>query len=505
MTRPGPARGGRLALALGAFAYAGLLFARYRSVPDGLVNDTAEEMLKGLALVEQRRFEVMTSALGYSAETLWLYVMGLSGRLLGPSVAAAVVPSAIAAVLTVVSVTLIVRELEPASPVASAFLVAAGSPWLYHYGRSGLRVAAAALFCALTGLLVGHACRRPPHPRLFFFAGAVAALGTYVYTACRALPVAVLAAVAWLVLRAAPEKRPAARRAAGAALLGTLLFSLPNLALLASRPREFLDRGRYVYVGSARDQIENTLATLTLPFGYPAAYRGQAGTGANFDADGVSATFSAAGLNPMAPWITLLVALGLVRTLRRGPDGLAVFLLGMLAIVLVVLAPAGPSLSRFLVLAPVLLVLAGRGAAMLATFLPWRAVVPLALGFAGAWEIGAYFRALGGPAPPPFVARAATEMGERARPASAAGPVLCVVSRDASVVRYLSHGTATLVVEFFGRPFDRRAATPGTEITSLLVERNPAFDGWAPDGFAESPVPGHSRFLERRATRPTGP
>ncbi len=499
------ARRDRLALAAAALGYAALLLYRFRTVPDGLVNDTAEEMLKGLALVEQHRLEVMTTTLGYSAETLWLYVMGLSASLLGPTVAAAVLPSAVAAVLTAVSVSLLVRELEPEAPAASAFLLAAGSAWLFHYGRSGLRVAAAALFCALTGLLLSRACRAPARPRAFFLAGAAAALGTYVYTTCRALPVAVLAAAVWNSFRAGPESRPEARRAAGAALLGIFLFSLPNLASLATHPHEFLERGRYVYVGSAHDRVANTLATLAVPFGFPDAYRGLSGTGPAYDADGVSATFTAAGMNPVPLWVTLLAAVGLATTVRRWRDPSSVFLLGLLVLVLAVLAPAGPSLSRLLILAPVLLALAGRGAASLGRFVPGRAAVPALVALGGAFSIGAYFKALGGSEPPPFVAVAATAIGERARSAAARGPVACVVSRDANVVRYLAHGTPTSVVEFYGVPFDARAAAPGPGVATVIVERNRAFDAWTPDGFQERPAPGPGRVLERKATPPSGP
>jgi 4-amino-4-deoxy-L-arabinose transferase-like glycosyltransferase len=497
VTVSAPDRRDRLALGAAALGYAGLLLYRFRSVPDGIVNDTAEEMLKGLALVEGRRLEVLTSTLGYSAETLWLYVMGLSATLLGPTAAAAVIPSAVAAVLTAVAVALLVRELEPEASLATGFLLAAGSPWLFHYGRSGLRVAAAAFFCALTGLLVARATRVGARPRAFFFAGAVAALGAYVYTTCRALPIAVVAAAVSHALRAAPENRRESRRAAGAAFLGIFLFSLPNLAFFAIHPKEFLERGRYVYVGGAGDRAANVRATLALPFGFPDAYRGQAGTGAAYDADGVSATYSAAGLNPVPLWVTLLSGVGLIKILRMKWEGPEAFLLGMLALVLAVLAPAGPSLSRLLILLPLLLALAGFGIAALRRFLPRRAFLLTFLAVGGAFSIGSYFKALGGPDSPPFVARSATAIGERARLAAKAGPVSCVVSRDANVVRYLAYGTPTDVVEFYGVPFDPRRAAPGPDVATVLVERNPAFDAWTPDGFRETPFPGRARLLER--------
>jgi len=487
----------RLALGAATFAYAGLLLYRYRTVPDGLVNDTAEEGLRGLILLEERRAEVLTFVLGNSAETPWLYVAGLSAKLLGPSVLALVLPSVLAAAATAAAVALLVRALEPEASLATGFLLAAGSPWLFHYGRSGLRVAAAALFCTLTGLLLARACQAPERPRAFFAAGAVAALGAYIYTTARVLPVTLVAAVAWLALRAAPRDRPAARRAALMTFAGALLFSLPNLAFLAAHPREFLERGRYVYVGGAGERAANVRATLALPFGFPDAYRGQAGNGAAFDADGVSATFSESGLDPIPFWVTLLAGIGLVRMLRRPWDGPAVFLLGTLVLALAVLAPAGPSLSRLLIVAPILLALAGRGTAALRRLVPSRAAVPIVLAACGAWGIGTYFRALARPDPPPFVAQAATALGEHARTAAAKGPVSCVVSRDANVVRYLAHGTPTTVVEFFGVPFDPQRAAPRPDVATVLVERNPAFDAWTPDGFRETPLPGRARLLER--------
>jgi hypothetical protein len=174
-----------------------------------------------------------------------------------------------------------------------------------------------------------------------------------------------------------------------------------------------------------------------------------------------------------------------------------VFLLGTLVLALAALAPAGPSLSRLLVVAPILLALAGRGTAALGRLVPSRSAIPIVLAACGAWGIGTYFRALARPDPPPFVAQSATAIGERARSAAAKGPVSCVVSRDANVVRYLAHGTPTTVVEFFGVPFDRRRAAPRPEVTTVLVERNPAFDAWTPDGFRETPFPGRTRLLER--------
>jgi hypothetical protein len=73
-----------LIVAIGAAYLGALLYARDR-VPAGLNNDTAEEALRGLYLVEGRHFEVMTFSLGHSAETLYLYLIGASVKLFGPT------------------------------------------------------------------------------------------------------------------------------------------------------------------------------------------------------------------------------------------------------------------------------------------------------------------------------------------------------------------------------------------------------------------------------------
>jgi hypothetical protein len=86
-------------------------------------------------------------------------------------------------------------------------------------------------------------------------------------------------------------------------------------------------------------------------------------------------------------------------------------------------------------------------------------------------------------------------MGERAREAAARGPVLCVVTGSANVVRFLAHGTQTRVLEFWDRPFDPREAESAGPAVTVLVERSPRFRGWTPAGFAEGDRP-DERYAE---------
>src|ERR1035438_7063510 len=69
-------------VAIFAAYLAALIYAR-NSVPDGINNDVAEEALRGLYLVLGHHFEVVTFAVGNSAETLYLYLVGAAAALVG--------------------------------------------------------------------------------------------------------------------------------------------------------------------------------------------------------------------------------------------------------------------------------------------------------------------------------------------------------------------------------------------------------------------------------------
>ena len=490
----------RLALGAAALGYAALLLFRYRSVPDGLVNDTAEEALRGLLLIEQRRLEVLTFVLGNSAETLWLYVLGISGKVLGPSVLAIVLPSALAAATTVVLLTLLVRAIVPDAPLPLPFLLAAGSPWLFHYGRSGLRAITAPLFVAATALLLARASRDPSGRPAFFWVGVAAGASVYGYTAGRLVPVALLCALAtvWATTR---ERRREWLRGAGVALLGLFAVSIPNFVEMASHPREFLARGSYVAVASEAGRVRNVLATALLPFDYPARYGLIWGDDHVFD--GVSAGLAGSGVNPVPLVTGLLFAGGLVWRLRRERDPASLFLAFLLSLAIVFLGPAGPSLTRLLVVLPVYVLFASLGALALARGPRARAALLGVLALFGAASILRYFARQSDPdrAARQDVAAAQTAMGERARGAAARGPVLCVVKESANVVRYLAHGTAVAVIEFYRRPFDVREVLPELPVRTILVERDPLFAPWHPPGYVESgPQDPAFRILENTAS-----
>jgi hypothetical protein len=104
-----------------------------------------------------------------------------------------------------------------------------------------------------------------------------------------------------------------------------------------------------------------------------------------------------------------------------------------------------------------------------------------------------------------YVASVQTAMGERARDAATNGPVLCVVTESANVVRYLAHGAPVTVVEFYQRPFDPREAEPAAAVRTLFVEASPRLAAWHPDGWAEAGGDASFRVLAPAVTPRTGP
>lgn len=503
MTDSAPGRRGRLALAGATLAYAAALLYRFRTAPDGLVNDQAEELLRGLLLVGERRLEVLTFTVGNSAETLWLYVLGLSASLLGPSVLALVLPSVLAAAATAWATARFFVVRRPDAPWWIPFLLAAGSPWLFAYGRSGFRAITAPLFLALAALLLQHGEGRPGKAWPWAAAGGVVGLSLYGYTAARLLPLALAAAFAVALVRDRAGRRARAR-AALACAAGFAAVSIPNLVFLARHPVAFFVRGGYSVIGDTEGKVRNVLATLALPLHYPDRYRFVWGDAHVLDA--YSASVTGSGVDPVPLVAGLLAAIGLVVTLRRDRDLPAVFLVATHASAVVFLGPLGPSLTRLLVLVPVFVFYAAVGILELAktprsrlaagTVLAVLAIVSLAGTVSRLSDPGRRARE--------YVGEAQTAMGERARGLAASGRVLAVVSDNASVVRALAWATPTTVVEFRRRPFDVREVLPALEARTLLVETYAVFEPWHPPGFVEAPSP-DPRWRELAASPEAAP
>src|SRR4029077_20016446 len=142
---------GVVLLAIGL--YVGALALWREQTPQGIHNDTVEEAQRGIYLIEGRHVEVITFAIGNSAETLYLYLLGAAISLLGPTTLAIQIVSWASALAVIALGVGLVRRLEPAMPLWASVLLFTSSLWLFHYARAGLRAIAAPVvllaFCAL--------------------------------------------------------------------------------------------------------------------------------------------------------------------------------------------------------------------------------------------------------------------------------------------------------------------------------------------------------------------
>lgn len=448
------------------------------TVPAGLNNDAAEETLRGIYLIEQGRFEPITSVVGIPQETLYEYVGGAVAKTFGTTTLAIQATSWCAALACLALFALLVRRIEPSLPPWMSLLLAGSSIWLFHYARSGLRAISAPFFLLAVALLLDRA-ERDEKPRAVAIAcGAALALSLYAYTSCRVLVVA-LAAHAAIGLLTDRERRPGRLRAYGWIAAGFLVVSLPNLLLFAKSPADYLLRGSYVMPPTAGIALRNTLSSLVAPLWYSETYRTLAGPTHIFD--GVSAGLTSAGIDPVSPLVALAMIFGGVAAWRRRREGIVRYLLLVWAVALLSLGPAGPSLTRLLILLPVFLALAALGiGSALGRWPRLTPAVAVVLLVVAGLTARAYFGTFAGhDVSQQYFSPVATPMGERARTLALQGKrCMCVVAKDANVLRYLTHDAATLVHvdEFFQRPLDERALPIATFAPQvLLVDRSDRF------------------------------
>jgi hypothetical protein len=467
-----------IACAILAVWFAAVMYARDR-VPPGLSNDAAEEALRGIYLVEGHHWEVITFSVGNSAETLYLYWMGALIRVLGPTTLVlhlACWPFALAIIWMIWKLTQrLVDTVPPRVPV----LTAAASLWLFHYARSGLRAITAPFFLAAIALLLDRVERRPLDRWAGLLCGAVLGLSVYGYTSARVLPIAFLGYAAFRVIRQRAEWKAALLRY-GAVAAGAAATSIPNILFFLQKPAEFLGRGNYVMVGSAVDRALHVLWTALLPWYYPDLYRNIEAPA--YQSDVVSAALMAAGQSPVNIVMAAAMLAGFWRARRLLDRPVAGFLLAAWVAATLLLGIAGPSLTRLLIVLPVYLVLAALGFGYAMEVAPrLRALVPLAIMAVAVVDGYSYVSNVASQVV--YSGTAATPMGQTAAAMAAQGHrVLCVLSKDASVVRLLTHGQESRVgvAEFFSGPFDA-SRLPLRELRPdmLLVEDVPKFRSFA--------------------------
>ncbi|HZN02217.1 MAG TPA: hypothetical protein VFD06_01385 [Candidatus Polarisedimenticolia bacterium] len=466
-------------------ALAGYLFAlNYRrdEVPRGLNNDVAEEGLRGIQLLEAKRLEVINAHgvnadgrhFGHSMETLYLYLVGFAAEVLGSTSLAVHATTWGFTLASIVLLCAVVRRLRPGMPVAIPLLLAVSSVWLFHYGRSGLRANTAPLFMLAFALALD-SVERDERPRFWkaTACGGILGAGLYGYTACRVLPVAFLLYVALSMLRGHGALR--GLKIGSAVALGALVVSIPNLVYLAENGREFLTRGAYVLPAHLPDAARNLLHSLALPLFYPWYSKA---VDATHHFDGVSFGLTVAGLRPIHPLIGLAIVAGVVQAWRLRRTPIVSLLFSIWTVSLLALGISGPSLTRFLIVLPVFLVVAALGIEPLLAR-PWtRRATVAALCLLAAAQASDYFVRLSrDPKSAREFAEAATDIGRRARAlAGTDRQVLCIVAGDANVVHYLTYdgGRKVAIKEFWHRrPDPREIPFQRVAPEVILVERHP--------------------------------
>jgi len=465
-----------LTLALGLPCYLVLHALSFRRVPWGLEKGVAVEALRGVRLVRHRVFEVLTFSIGPSAETLWLYLVGASVEFLGPGWLSVVLPSILASCVVVALTTVLAARLFPRSPPYLAFLLSAGSVWLFHYGQVGLRAISAPVFLLLFTLLLDrtNVSREPDLSALL--AGGVLGLSLYAYTSCRVLPLAYLAYAAWDGRRA--QDRRGFFRGIALTVAGAFLVSIPNFLFFMREPAEFLERGYYVFRGGLGPALVNLAGTLAFPFHYPDRYKVWLGEGHNFDPTSVSLVQG--GVRPIDPVTALLFAAGLLGLGRPRSRTLS-FLLCTFWMGVLPLGLSGPSLTRFLLLQPVYVLLAAGALGELHERL--RRVRPLLVGAAlvpgalGAWEYVTEF-GRSATAQSEYDA-AASSMSARARDLLDRGErVMLVMRRGRDLVKLYTYRhieRVFLMEEVLGTVETRGEALRRFQPDAVLVERRPEF------------------------------
>ncbi len=451
-------------------------------VPQGLHNDTSEEALRGIYLVEGRHVEVITTSIGNSAETLYLYLEGLSVTFFGPTTFAIQVLSWLFALLTIGLTGVLAKRIDARLPTWLILSVTTSSLWLFHYGRSGLRAISAPLFLAAIALALEHTSRSRTSVAAFL-TGSIAALSVYAYTSCRIIVIALAVHGALSIVRAPASDRRTSVVTQGWIFAGLLLFSVPNILFAFQQPDLFLSRGSYTIRGGPWHWLENIFWSILLPIHHPSIYSWTLGTG-HFH-DGVSSFFVTAGLDPIHPIVGLFMFVGISEAWRQRGHLVLGFLLTVWILSCSVLGFVGPSLTRMLLILPALAIFGSMGFGRLAALCPRsRALVMLGFALLAFANYNSYFVEYPRDPDPRLVNNgSATDIGQRAAALAGRGlRVQCIIAKDKRTTQLLTRDVAERVniAEFWNRPIRPEEVPLKRERPDvILVERHPPFARFA--------------------------
>ncbi|MCL5026835.1 MAG: glycosyltransferase family 39 protein, partial [Chloroflexi bacterium] len=209
------------------------------AIPNGLYLDEADNDLEALRLFTLPTFIPFTPV-SNGHPTLFLYLLGLAFKAIGPSPFTMRVVVAVVGVLTVAAFYPLARQLFARWLALALTFLLAVSHWHVTFSRIGFEGILTPLAAVLTfyWLLRGLRTRRPLD---FVLAGLSLGAGMYTYLPFRAIPGAVIALLAAMVLFDPARWRG---RVAGAGLMvvTSLLVFAPLAAHFWDQPNDFYNR-----------------------------------------------------------------------------------------------------------------------------------------------------------------------------------------------------------------------------------------------------------------------
>ncbi|MEW6077130.1 MAG: hypothetical protein AB1724_04925 [Thermodesulfobacteriota bacterium] len=468
-------------------AYLGLLCFRYGSIPGGISNDAAQEVMTGYNAVWRDGFPVMAfDPHTNGVETLWVGIAGVLVAVLGHDTLAAVMSSWLAVVLMLVFLFLLARQHRKHLDPLIVVLVAMTLPWLFHYGRGALRGISSATFMAAS--LAGLSCflQNPRGWRGPLALGTPLALGIYAYTSSRIPPLA-YAVVAIIHIATAPGRRRAWFVQHLRTVIIATIVSIPNIIYAAANPLLFFCRGAYNTPASPADRIHHVADSLAVPLWYRNDLYNTIiklrGEGLRWAFDAAAVVLPKAGISPVPIIIGLAALAGLIlwRIRRREYGQLhRVLLLAVLTYLAAALLIGfmGPSLTRLTVMIPIVVLLASLPLTLLARKFggAGRAGVILLLAILLVQNTHDYFRLTPQTRWDCTSHAAMSAARVAARIAGQGNQVLLIVSRDLNAARYYSfdHRRQITVSEFHQRPFDPVELEPATgQVDAIVVSLDP--------------------------------
>jgi len=202
-------------------------------IPPGFFQDEAVNGNDALSLFDGRPFEMWSDSIG-GRPTMYLYLLGLCVRALGPTYMALKIVPVTFGVASVAALYLLGRIAFGPRPALWAAFFLAVSRWYVHFTRMAWEAGCVPFFSALGFALLLRGLGRCKRPTLNLVAGGmILSLGLYTYAAYRAVPAAAVLFVLATVVR---DREVLRERWLGlvAAALGAAVVAAP-LAIFAWR------------------------------------------------------------------------------------------------------------------------------------------------------------------------------------------------------------------------------------------------------------------------------